>query len=125
VASNIKGGLVKEVKVIYLEPANMNLFSLVGLIIAAFLVLPVFGVGLIAWLVLHILKPKERATEIILAAIATMIVVATGTLNDLPWQYWPLIPLACYACIDIWLWLSRKYIESAEKTSWQERSLND
>jgi hypothetical protein len=61
-ARYIKGRLIKDEKVvIYAEPANVSFWSFWGLIISGILLLPLFGIWLILWLVLHTLKTKMLA----------------------------------------------------------------
>jgi hypothetical protein len=55
-ASYIKGALIKDEKVIYADPPKLSFLSVSGLFIYGLLLLPLFGIWLIVWLVLHKLK---------------------------------------------------------------------
>ena len=55
-ARYITRALIKDEKVIYADPPNISFWSFWGFIIIGFLLLPLFGIWLIVWLVLHKLK---------------------------------------------------------------------
>jgi hypothetical protein len=61
-ASYIKGAAIKDEKVvIYANASNISFWSASGLVISAILLLPLFGIWLILWLVLHTLKTRMPA----------------------------------------------------------------
>jgi hypothetical protein len=61
-ASFSKGAVVRDEKVvIYADPPSVSFWSFWGLITLSFLLLPLFGIWLILWLVLHTLKTRKPA----------------------------------------------------------------